>query len=105
MKMSQKGPLIENEQFRFALSFKRLLRLASQFVQVLQADSTYKLIWNNNLVMISGNTDQQNQFHPIILAVCTNERHNDYQFLFDSLQKGLQLIDKLSIVYFFYANY
>ena len=86
------GPPIQNRQFRFAISTKRLVRLASKHSSVIQADSTYKLIWNGNPVLIAGITDKHNHFHPYILAVCSNETQDDYHFLFHALQEGIRLI-------------
>ena len=91
------GPLIKNEQFRFAISTKRLLALASKHAITIQADATYNLVWNNNPVMITGITDKDNHFHPIILAVCTNEEFHDYQFLFESYVKGIHDLGKFLI--------
>ena len=83
------GATIKKEQFRFAISTVNLLTLLSTHCKTLQVDSTYNLIWNNNPVMIAGISDNENQFHPIILAVCTDETKDDYQFMFDSLIKGV----------------
>ena len=86
------GIHIEKEKFRFSISTKRLLRIASRFARLIQADSTYKLIWNGNPVLIIGFSDSNNAFHPICLAVTSDETHFDYQFLFESLQKGIAAI-------------
>ena len=83
------GPSINIEQYRFAFSTKKLLSLTSNYAITIQADSTYNLIWNGNPVMISGISDKNNHFYPIIIAVCTNEEFSDYQFLFESYVKGM----------------
>ena len=88
------APLKEVEKFRFAISTKRLLYLAAEHARVIQADSTYKLIWNGNPVLIVGFTDQENTFHPVCLAVTTDETNNDYHFLFKSIVKGVERLGK-----------
>ena len=40
-------------------------------------------------------TDQHNHFHPHSITVCTNEKHDDYAFVFHALQHGIRLIGKL----------
>ena len=80
---------IAEAQFRLYISMRRLIKITS-FSQVLQADSTYKLIWNNFPVQIAGISDLDRVFHPFGIAVCTNENEHDYQFIFESVQVGLQ---------------
>lgn len=86
------GPPIPDKHFRFSLSTRRLLSVMKIHSKVIQADATYKLIWNGNPVLICGITDITNKFHPIMLAVCTCEESEDYQFLFQSIQDGLKRI-------------
>ncbi len=88
------GPSIGTEKFRFSISTKRLLSLAAEFSRIIQADSTYKLIWNGNPVLIVGFTDQNNVFHPVMICVTTDETHLDYQFLFQSIVKGIEKLGK-----------
>ena len=75
------------DQFRFILSTRALLELSSSLV-VLQTDATYKLIWNGFPVLIIGGSDAKRRFFPIAIAVCSAEKHLDFKFIFDSLQKG-----------------
>ena len=86
------GPPIDNRQFRFAISTSRLPKVAAKHRHVIQADSTYKLIWQGNPVQIAGISDKSNRFHPILLTVCSNEDENDFNFLFSSFNKGISLI-------------
>ena len=56
------GPELPEEQFRIAISTKRLLRLAGKQDDgtrefTLQVDSTYKLVWNGFPVLVFGFTD------------------------------------------------
>ena len=80
---------IENESFRFFVTTRRLLSIASKS-KFIHADSTYKLIWNNFPVLVCGTSDMDKVFHPFGLAVCTSEKENDFQFMFESLQVGLE---------------
>ena len=98
------GPELPEEQFRIAISTKRLMRLAGKQDDgtrefTLQVDSTYKLVWNGFTVLVFGFTDLDNEFHPVCLSISSKETHRDYEFLFGSIQYALQLIGKL---YFFF---
>jgi hypothetical protein len=86
------GPTIKEEHFRFSISTKRLLKLMSEYSNNIHTDSTYKLIWNNFLVLITGFTDNNNRFHPELLSISRSEDCHDYQFLFESIQKGINII-------------
>ena len=79
--------------------------IASNHTVVLQADATYKLIWQGNPVLIIGITDTKNQFHPILIAVCSNETHNDYHFIFSALNKGIQLIGNSIFIINYYISH
>jgi len=59
---------------------------------LLHIDSTYKLLWLDNLVHIAGIGDFNNRFHSFILCVCTKEEAEDNEFLCHSLQNGISLI-------------
>jgi hypothetical protein len=79
--------------FAFFISTKRLLNIAAKSTH-LHADATYKLIWQGYPVLIVGTTDLSKSFHPFGLAVCCSEKKKDFIFLFNSLQIGLNKIDK-----------
>ena len=81
----------EGDIFRFILSTRRLLDLLESG-HFLQCDSTYKLIWNGYPVIIIGTSDAKRKFFPIAIAVCSNERHLDFKFIFESIQKGIYKI-------------
>ncbi len=91
-RVSNQHPQIGLNQFRFCISTKRLLRIAAKYCRVIHVDSTYKLMWLGNPVLILGTSDSVNKFHPFCLAVTTNEKDVDFQFLFHSLQKGIESI-------------
>ena len=79
---------LNRETFRLFLSTKRLISMSTG-TTVLQADSTYKLIWQRFPVQVVGTSDANNTFHPFGLAVCSTEREHDYQFIFNSVLIGL----------------
>ena len=60
----------------------------------INADATYKLIWKGYPVLIIGTTDLNKVFHPFGLAICSNEKMKDFQFIFNSIQIGMQKIKK-----------
>ena len=59
----------------------------------INADTAYKLIWKGYPVFFPGSTDQARQMHPFGLAVCVHEKYNDFKFMFDSMQIGLQRLN------------
>jgi hypothetical protein len=76
--------------FRIALSTKRLLRLGAKS-QSVHADATYKLIWQGYPVLITGYSDADRKFHPLMLAVTTHETKMDFKFLFSAVIHGVDL--------------
>jgi hypothetical protein len=80
---------IHTRHLRLFLSTKRLLKLAKR-AKVFQADATYKLIWQGFPVLIVGTSDMDNKFHPLGMAVCSNEEATDFSFIFESLQIGIK---------------
>ena len=87
---------IEQASFRMVITSQRLLEIASK-ATIIQADSTYKLIWNGFPVLIIGTSDADKVFHPFLIAICTNETQHDFHFVFNSLQIGLKLIGKTKL--------
>ena len=83
---------LPTESFRFFISTKRLIQISAE-TTVIQADSTYKLIWHKFPVQVVGRSDKSNKFHPFGLAVCTNEREHDYEFIFNSVLIGLSRLN------------
>ncbi|CAF3896417.1 unnamed protein product [Rotaria sordida] len=80
-------------KFRIFISSLRLLNIASKS-QHIHADATYKIVWQGFPVLIIGTTDLNKAFHPFGMAVCSNEKTKDFQFIFNSLQIGMQKIGK-----------
>ena len=79
--------------FRFFLSSVRLLNVASVATHI-NADATYKLVWQGFPVLVIGTTDLNKSFHPFGLAVCSNEQTKDFEFIFKAVQIGMEKINK-----------
>jgi len=84
--------IIGDQQFRIFISSKRLLKLSSN-AKIIQADSTYKVMWKGFPVIIIGFSDSNNVFHPIGMAITSEEKTADYQFVFHGLQYGLARLE------------
>lgn len=78
----------KNPSFRFFVSTKLLS--ASAVSSIVHMDGTYKLIWQGYPILHVGTTDMHRSFHPFGLGVCTNEQTADYQFIFESMKKGVK---------------
>lgn len=84
------SPVSGNEMhFRFCLSTPVMLR---KFIGLNQIciDATYKLNWNNFPLIIVGTVDRMNKFHPLVYACTSNERTEDYEFVFTSIKIAVQ---------------
>ncbi|CAF0739340.1 unnamed protein product [Rotaria sordida] len=62
--------------------------------QHIHADATYKLIWQGFSVLIIGTTDFNKALHPFDLARYSNEKTTYFEFIFNSIQIGMQKINK-----------
>ncbi|CAF5115349.1 unnamed protein product, partial [Rotaria sp. Silwood1] len=58
------------------------------------SDATYKLVWQGFPVLIIGTTDLNKAFHPFGLAICSNEKTKDFEFIFNYIPIRLQKINK-----------
>ncbi|CAF3299791.1 unnamed protein product, partial [Rotaria sp. Silwood2] len=83
----------DGNKFRIFISSVRLLNIASISSHI-NAEATYKLIWQGYPVLIIGTTDLNKVFHPFGLSICSNEKTKDFQFIFNSIQIGMQKIKK-----------
>ena len=84
---------------RFFVSSKFLLKLASDYCKLLQADATYKLNWHGYPVLMIGVSDDANVFHPFGIAMTIEEKSNDFSFIFRSLQIGIDICGYPRIVH------
>ena len=66
------------------MSTKRLLRGLNRSVMV-QADASYKVVWQGYPILLMGTTDKSQTFHPFVLAVCKGESKEDFAFIFRAL--------------------
>jgi len=78
--------------FRIFISTKRLLVNCTKANNI-HVDATYKLIWEGMPVIIVGSTDCDRHFHPSGIAVCSNERTEDFKFIFESIIEGISKIN------------
>ena len=69
--------------YKLFISTVRLLKLANK-ADTINADATYKLVWNGSPVLINGHTDMDKKFHPIGLAICKHERGEEFEFIFNA---------------------
>jgi len=76
-------------QFRVFISTKRLLKVALHS-KIVHADATYKLVWEGMPVLIIGTSDMDRHFHTFGIGVCSNEKKDDFAFIFQSLVDGLK---------------
>jgi len=81
----------DGNKFRFFLSTKRLLTTASSSTR-LHADATYKLNWQGFPVLVIGTSDYNRKLHPFGLAVCTDEKQPDFEFIFKSISDGVERV-------------
>ncbi|CAF2251995.1 unnamed protein product [Rotaria magnacalcarata] len=79
--------------FRIFISSIRLLNIISMSSHVC-SDAIYKLVWQGFPVLIVGTTDLNKAFHPFGLAICSNEKTKDFEFIFNCIQIGLKKINK-----------
>ena len=60
----------------------------------MNADATYKFIWQGYPVLIVGTTYLDRHLHLFGLSVCTNEKTADFNFIFSSINIGLGKINE-----------
>lgn len=79
----------EHESFKFAITTKALLSHL-KVAKNIHADATYKLIWQGFPVLLVGTTDKDCSFHIIALAVTSNEKTEDFEFLFTAIKNAAE---------------
>ncbi|XP_055307394.1 uncharacterized protein LOC129571604 [Sitodiplosis mosellana] len=75
----------EKSTFRFLVSTKLLLKSAVS-VEKVHTDATYKIVWQGFPILLIGTTDSNRKFHPFGVCVSTNERSEDFEFVFQSMK-------------------
>jgi hypothetical protein len=83
-------------KFRIFISTKRLLKHAFD-AKKLHVDATYKLIWQGFPVLIIGTSDMDRHFHIFGMAICSNEKTDDFKFIFRSVCDGLNRLEMETI--------
>lgn len=82
------NPNVYNETraiFTAIFSTKRLLRNACNS-NILQADGTYKLMWQGYPLLVFGTNDKAKAFHIIAVAIASNENTSAYEFCFNAIK-------------------
>jgi hypothetical protein len=74
-------------EFLFIISSKKLLENIKYVESHWVSDGTYKLIHEKYPVLVMGTTDRSKQFHTFAVAVSSNERTQEFDFMFSSLQE------------------
>ncbi len=60
----------------------------------IQANGTYKVIWQGHTLLVAGTTDMSKQWHQLGVMTTKRERSDDYAFFFRSVKKAvLQCLD------------
>lgn len=84
--MNDKDP--SNVDFRYFVTSKKLLKLGIGCEQI-HVDASYKIMWEGFPMLVIGVTDLHRSFHPIGAAVCHSEVTKDFEFIFKSVQQGI----------------
>jgi hypothetical protein len=61
------------------------------------ADATYKILIEGFIVLTLGTSDKNGRFHPFGYGISRGEAEDDFKFLFDSLQKGISIVEPTRI--------
>lgn len=75
--------------FRIAISTRRMLSNCVGIDQ-LCVDATYKLVWQGFPFLVVGTVDRAKKFHPLCFAICSNERQEDFTFLFKTIKSSVE---------------
>lgn len=63
----------------------------------INADATYKLIWQGFPVLVLGTTDMEKKFHFIGIAVCKSETEDDFAFAFNAIKNSVLKIFEIEL--------
>lgn len=80
---------VEEQDIKIVITTPRLLSLARKFMRLVQADATYKLIWQGYPYLLVGTSDANYVFHPFVAAVTKGESQSDFEFIFKAIKKGV----------------
>lgn len=71
--VSAESSNVEEQDLKIVISTRRLLNFLT-YSDCLQADPTYKVMWQGYPLLIMGCSDKNDTFHPFCLAVCKERR-------------------------------
>lgn len=74
--------------FRFAATSKKMLKNGTT-ARHIHIDSTYKIVWQGYPLFVIGTTDLGRHFHPILFALCMEEKTEDYEFVIRSMTNAV----------------
>lgn len=78
-----------DNSFSFVVTTLRLLRNAVHQDNVC-ADGTYKIVWQKFPLIIVGFVDRRNHFHVLCACLTSNERTNEYRFVFQTIKNAIE---------------
>lgn len=81
----------EEPWFRYFVSTKRLLSMAID-AEIVHADATLKITIQGYPLLACGTSDKGGHFHLFGLMLATNETSEDYEFMFNSIIKGVSVV-------------
>lgn len=84
-----------NMKFNAVFSTLRLLSHADQSIWC--ADTTYKTVWQGYPLNIIGAQDAMQKFHPLAVALSSNESTSEYQFVFESIKLTAEKLLNISV--------
>lgn len=74
----------DEDSCKFCIVWSTIRMSTSDIGDVIYCDCTYKCVWNGYPITMIGFSDKNRKFHPIILAVSTNETHVEFTFIMQS---------------------
>ena len=78
---------VDDQDVKVVMSTCRLVSLCRKSSMV-QADATYKLVWQGYPILIVGTSDMNNVFHPYALAITKGDTKEDFSFIFRALHEA-----------------
>lgn len=80
----------DDQSFKFCMSTPHLLDILSSAL-VVSIDATYKLNWMEYPLVVLGVVDNMKRFHPMVYGCVSNERTEDYTFIFQTVKEAIAL--------------
>lgn len=86
----------KNDAFAFVVSTRRLLKQCAGRQNVC-ADGTYKIVWQDFVIIVVGFLDRANHFHVSALCLTARERTIEYQFVFNAMKDAVQKLEQADL--------